>query len=89
VIWTWDDTNNRVGTWELLVNMSLAGEDLGAANFTGALPGLPGDSVIASVQVGSGAFTDALASVAIPEPTSVALMGLAVVGLACGRSRRK
>lgn len=90
VIWTWDDASNRVGTWELLINMSLVEEDLDAALFTGPLPGLLGDSVIASVQVGGGAYTDALAQVAVPEPSTIALAGIAgLAGVAIVRRRRK
>lgn len=78
VIWTWDEIANRPASWELLLNISLLEQDYAAAGFTGALPGLLGDSVIASVQIASAGYTDALATV-VPEPTMMTLLGLGSV----------
>jgi len=96
IIWTWDAENHRVGSWELLLNVSLIEADLRAAGFTGAIPGQLGDDVISSVQIASGAYTDALFFVAapppivdpvepIPEPSILALALLAGTGLVIWR----
>ncbi len=92
IIWTWDAANNRVGTWEILLNMSLIEADLQASGFNGALPGLLGAGVIQSVQVQNGASTDALASITVPEPSTwiLALLGMVAIGGArCARRSRR
>ncbi len=96
VIWTWDDTDNRAGSWQLLVNLSLV--DLDAdVNFAGLLPDF-GNAVIGSVQVANAAYTDGLMSVGgfatgyplaeVPVPAAVWLFGTGLMALA-GVARRK
>jgi hypothetical protein len=82
VIWTWDETHNRVSGWEILLNLTLIEDDLDAAAFTGALPGLLGNQILLSVQVASGAYTDALVVATVPEPATwaMALVGLLAIG---------
>lgn len=96
VIWTWDAANNRAGSWQLLVNLSLvdADEDV---NFAGLLPGF-GDAVIGSVQVANAAYTDGLMSIGgyaagyplaeVPVPAAVWLFGTGLMALA-GVARRR
>ncbi len=96
VIWRWDSEAQRVGSWELLLNLSLMEADLLASGYTGAMPGALGNQVIGSVQIGSGASTDMLFSIeeplssaekgvdplSVPEPSMLALSLLAIaIGL--------
>ena len=90
LVWTWDDEANRVGTWELLINISLVEQDYDSAGFTGPLPGQPGNKVVASVQVSSNQYTDGLAFIPtavapVPEPGTLVL---ALFGLAAGGAAR-
>ena len=94
VIWTWDAANNRAGSWQLLVNLSLVAADADG-DFAGLLPNF-GNAVIGSVQVAnSTAYTDGLMSIGgsaplseIPVPAAVWLFGSGLMALA-GVARRK
>ncbi|HEY9150311.1 MAG TPA: VPLPA-CTERM sorting domain-containing protein, partial [Gammaproteobacteria bacterium] len=96
VIWTWDAANNRAGSWQLLVNLSLVDADADV-NFTGLLPDF-GNAVIGSVQVANAAYTDGLMTVGgyatgyplaqVPVPAAVWLFGTGLMALA-GVARRK
>ncbi|MCW9057983.1 MAG: VPLPA-CTERM sorting domain-containing protein [Gammaproteobacteria bacterium] len=95
VIWTWDAANQRPGSWQLLVNLSLVHAD-GFLDFD-LLPDF-GNSVIGSVQVVNGAYTDGLMTVGgyatgyplaqVPVPAAVWLFGTGLMALA-GVARRK
>jgi len=87
IIWNWDGTNGRPASWQILVNTSLVDMDA-AVGFAGLLP-VAGDPVISSIQVTNGPFTDALATIVpIPEPTSLALLGMSSLALLFRRNRR-
>lgn len=96
VIWTWDAANQRPGSWQLLVNLSLVDDDA-PLNFAGLLPDF-GNAVIGSVQVNNAAYTDGLMTVGgyatgyplaqVPVPAAVWLFGTGLMALA-GVARRK
>lgn len=71
MIWTYDSTTGKPGSWELFLNTSL----LARLNpsYSGLLPSI-GDKVIMTVQENDGAYTNAL--VTVPEPATIAILGI-------------
>jgi hypothetical protein len=96
VIWTWDANDERPGSWQLLVNLSLVDADA-PLGFAGLLPNF-GNAVIGSVQVNNAAYTDGLMSIGgyaagyplaeVPVPAAVWLLGTGLIALV-GVARRK
>jgi len=71
LIWNWDAVNQRVGTWQILLNASLMNRL--APGFAGPTPAA-GNLSLMTVQNRDGGYTDAL--VIIPEPATMCLLGL-------------
>lgn len=88
MIWNWDETENQVASWELLLNVSLL-DRVKPVSFSGLFPAI-GDKAILTVQDGDNAFTDAVVTTAaaVPEPASVVLLMCGVLGLLARRSNR-
>lgn len=74
MIWNFDHDTGEVGSWELLLNVSLVNEL--NPDYQGLLPDF-GDFAIMTVQDGDNAYTDALVAImTIPEPTTTQLFVL-------------
>lgn len=83
MIWDWDNANEVVTGWQLLLNTSLMDRlDPGMASSTP----VAGGQTIMSVQFHDSVYTDALIQT-VPEPASIALVGIAAVGLLVARRR--
>lgn len=91
-IWNYDPNTGEVGSWEILLNVSLLATL--NPNYTGLLPGL-GDMAILTVQNGDNAYTDALVrgtpSATVPDATPMIGAALLLVPLAAAalRTRRQ
>ncbi len=84
IYWNWDTTNQRITSWEILLNISLL--DRLDALVVGRTPGLitTGGQIFATVQNRDGAFTDGLVNTAavVPVPAAAGLgfLGMGLVG---------
>lgn len=70
IIWTYDSTTQKPGSWELLLNVSLIGRN--NPSYAGLLPGV-GDDALMTVQDNDGGYTDALINT-VPEPMTIGLL---------------
>ncbi len=89
LIWQWDAEKQHVTSWQMLLNTSLLDRLQPGLN----IPSI-GDYAIASVQYRDSAYTDALVQLTgptapVPEPATVGIFGLGLVGLAAMRLRRR
>jgi hypothetical protein len=83
VIWIFDEDLNQVTSWQILLNASLL-ERVAPETYAGLYPTI-GDMAIMTVQNGdSSAFTDAMVTV-VPEPATMALLGLGLAALVARR----
>ena len=86
LIWTWNSATQSVGTWEILLNVSLL-ERLAPESFTGLAPAA-GDLAVMSVQQRDSAYTDSMLTI-VPEPATMSLLGLGLAALVARRRRNK
>jgi hypothetical protein len=84
LMWNWDPVNQRVDSWEILLNTSLL--DRLNPTFTGGTP-TANDKVLMTVQNRDSAYTDAL--VGVPEPGTLLLLASAGLGLLAFARRRR
>jgi hypothetical protein len=85
LMWIWDPANQRVDTWEILLNTSLM--DRLNPRFTGVTPAAE-DLVLMTVQNRDGSYTDARV-VGVPEPCTLVFLGTLAIGLLVHARRRR
>jgi len=88
LIWTWDSTNSRLDSWEILLNVSLL--ERVDSNYAGLYPSA-GSLSLLTVQNRDGAYTDGVVrlpspNTAVPEPMAIVL-GITGLGSVAGLRR--